>query len=508
MIENKVEFYQLSVLFNDLSLSECLFAGLAATLNLDVSPPQRSTRKQVLRTPSKVADDFIVSDGCYDEEFETLASGPDVQVQKERGARARSLTFDDHRRTISFEWLEREMHRFHTKSPLVRAFNQLLEHVYDEIKDRLRTEVRVMATLSVKLIIFVSLYILTPAYRFDSKSAKTSIPDLDKASLDFTDFLEDVSKITFDDEDEMELGEDTTPVVSTILTPSLKESFALPNDTKISEVCDSLVGTWISPLSSNIPSRSRVALERSLREIAAQICLASYAVRYGFIVGEDEDLPQEKTLETGAQFTLPVRRRVSATNLRKGKEPVARSSSPPAFSQISEDVGFLPSTPLRALPTPEPTPSLHSRSSFSSLARSEDPASLRLQAYASLAPQPALPNKLLNLLGQWETGADPAKYNWGTAQQEAFSEDETEDESRAKQRQRAERRRKRQRMDTVGPSSQPPPKRLGGSQPQQMQDTQETSQTSERMVATTSQVEPGPFGGRRTKAKKKRRGGF
>lgn len=271
---------------------------------------------------------------------------------------------------------------------------------------------------------------------------------------------------------------------------------------ELSSIYQDLILIWIVPLSRRIPSRTRVALEKVLRDMAGQICLASYAMR---TTKGEEDQNETESLEAGVRFVLPVRRRLSATNLGKGKERAdAVSSPPPASLQMSEDAGFMPPSPFAALPTPEPTPSLRSRSSVSSLAGSEDPASQRLRAYASLTPQPVLPTKMSNLLGHWQVGVDPAKYDWEAAQQATVTEDESEDESQARLRQRAEKRRKRQRENTVGPSSQPTPKRLGGNQPRQGQttrDTQGSSQQTERVV-TMSQVEPGKFGGRHAKNKK------
>ena len=297
-------------------------------------------------------------------------------------------------------------------------------------------------------------------------------------------------------------------MVSTILTPKLQASLGFRDSAELHSIYEHLIQTWIVPMSRQIPGRVRIAMEKILRDIAGQICLASYAMRIdvGSKGGEEEDRSQN--WEAGAQFILPVRRRTSETSLRKGKgkeRSDALSSPARVSSQMSEDASLMsPSSALPALPTPEPTPSLRSGSSVASLASSEDPASQRLRAYASLTPQPALPAKMGNLLGHWQVGVDPAKYDWEAAYQATVAEDESGDESPKRQDQRAAKRRKKQRESTVGPSAQPTSNRLGNSQPQQGQvphDLQSSSQQRERAV-TMSQVEPGKFGGRHAKHKK------
>lgn len=337
--------------------------------------------------------------------------------------------------------------------------------------------------------------------------ASVSVLDLDKASGDFVDFLDDIKRLTFEYGDGNDTDEGRQSMVSTIMTPTLHASLGFRDTTELFSVYQDLIQTWIVPMPHQIPGRVRLTLEKSLREMAGQICLASYAMRVNFGREGEEEKDQSGNWEAGPRFELPVRRRTSATNLGKGKgkeRSDVLSSPPPASSQVPEHAAFMPSSAFAALPTPEPTPSIRSRSSVSSLASSEDPASQRLRAYASLAPQPVLPRKMSNLLGHWQVGVDPAGYDWEAAQQANMTQDGNEDESRERQRQQAEKRHKRQRESTVGPSSQPTPKRLGTSQPQQSLDTQHMQGSSQQTgkAVTMSQVEPGKFGGRHAKIKK------
>lgn len=328
------------------------------------------------------------------------------------------------------------------------------------------------------------------------------ISDLDKADSDFKDFLKKSVRLTLEDGDANHSSANERLAVSQMLTPAVWKSLNMKADPEVLSVYEGLIETWISPLSHDVPSRTRVSVENLLRKnMLGQVLLASYVVRPDS-TEENEYAAQDEPTAAGAQFILPVRGRDSARNLEKGKQPAARSSSPLASSQLSEDVGFLPPSPLRPLPTPEPTPSLRSQSSISSLAG--DPASRRLQTYTDLALQPALPVKLSNNLGHWPLGTDPANYDWEAAQQAFASDDEGEVEARTKQRKRAKKHQKRQREPTVGPSSQPTPKRHGSSQPQQVaESTQGSSQATDTMVIA-SQVEPGRFGGRPSKPRKKK----
>ena len=332
--------------------------------------------------------------------------------------------------------------------------------------------------------------------------------DLEKASGDFVDFLDDIKRLA----SEHENGDDDKDggrqlMVSTILTPKLQASLGLRDSAELHSIYEHLIQTWLVPMSRQIPGRVRIAMEKILRDIAGQICLASYAIRIDVGSKGEEEEDRSENWEAGARFILPVRRRTSATGLGKGKgkeRSDAVPSPPRVSSQMSEDASVMPPSALPALPTPEPTPSLRSGSSVASFASSEDPASQRLRAYASLTPQPALPTRTANLLDHWQVGVDPAKYDWEAAYQATVTEDESGDESQKRQGQRAAKRRKKQGESTVWPSSQPTSKRLGDSQPQQGQFPYvlESSSPQTEKAVTMSQVEPGKFGGRRAQKKK------
>lgn len=485
--EKNVAFYQLSLLTNDLALSESLYAQVPKEFEAELCVPNTISRLETAKTPARILCDFIVPNGYVDQDYEDSAHHRTAEEKSDAESRVSPAMLEEDPRTISFEWLESELHGTLTGVSPITAFNDNLDLLQIEIEDKVASGVPTMETL-LRMI-----------------NATFSVLDLDKASVDFVDFLDDVKRLNSEHEKDNDTDEGRQLIVSNILTPTLQAGLGIHDTAELSSIYQTLIQTWIVPLSRRIPGRVRIALEKLLRDLTGQICLASYAMRIDSETTGKEDKDQPESLEAGLPFALPVRRRISATNLGKGKERAdAVSSPPPASSQMSEDAAFMPSSAFAALPTPEPTPSLRSRSSVSSLAGLEDPASQRLRAYASLAPQPALPTKMSNLLGHWQVGVDPAKYDWEAAQQATVSEDESENESQTRLRQRAEKRRKRQRESTVGPSSQPTPKRLGGSQPQQGQNARDTHGSSHQTegVVTMSQVEPGKFGGRHSKNKK------
>lgn len=277
-----------------------------------------------------------------------------------------------------------------------------------------------------------------------------------------------------------------------------------PEEPSLLQIYDSLIHCWITPLASSIPGRVRVTIEKRLREVAAQIYLASYGMQSEPGPSQDEDnVSTEQEL-----FTLPVRRKSSFTNLiKKGKERDApsRSSSPQVSSQISQDAGFTQPNlqpPPGTIPTPDPTPSLYSNSSASSLPRSEDPASQRLRALATLAPQPLLPSSMQNTLSHWTVGTNPEAYDWEAKQAVPELED-TEIEAQTKKRRKLEKKLKRKRQNTMPSASQPvpiissqqAPPIVSASQPQAARGTQASTQFSEDMAPAT-QEERGAFGAR------------
>lgn len=477
-------FYQLSVLSHDSTLSEVLCAEVEAGSTVPTHPPNIVARKSLWKSSAKVFDNFIVPDEfCHQQGL-----GVPIRQPSSMGSATETPCSDEYQWTLSLEWLQVVMN-----SSLAAPrpdINEVLVHLYDKIEERFGLEDALSDTLS------------------HIANTGVSVFDIDKAAAGFINFLEDIATIPSGKNKENANGEGKRLHVLNVLTPPMKTALGLRESFQLSDVYGNLIKAWIGPLPGIIPGRTRIALEKVLREVVIQIYLSSYKVRMQQGPTVDKQAAHDDRKDFRPPLVLTVRGKSSGANLGKDKEPVAMSSAALASSQA-------PQGDLSVRPPPPPAQSISDSSQIrrkdepaSSLADSEDIASLRLKALARLKPQPALPTKMSDLLDQWEVGTDPATYDWETAQQ-AFNVEEASEDARTKHRQRIEKRQKRQKPDIVTmPSSQPPPKGMGGSQPQSAQENQGSSQQTSGMVIQ-SQVEPGRYGGRPNQAKgKKHRRGF
>ena len=326
------------------------------------------------------------------------------------------------------------------------------------------------------------------------------VKDIDIASDAFVDVLRIVSKIISQD---VQGFVESEPCIGTSITPALSRAVGTGNQLVPSGVYDILVRSWVSSLPAYLPSRARIAVERTARTIAGQLCLAGYQYPFN---GEafDDDSVRAELVDEKKELVLPIRRKSSATVMpQKGKEKVrGTASSPMVPSKVMGDSGFAGTaySPRRGLPTPEPTPSLRSRSSFSSTNQTESTASGRLRLLTQILPQAYSADSTSNILKHWVEGVDPWEYDWERTQQAIEAETQAvnlEEASQSQKRDRAEKCRKRRLEDTIGISSKPVPTRFKGSQPQMgvELETQGSSMSTQPMVM--SQVEPGLHGSRR-----------
>lgn len=351
----------------------------------------------------------------------------------------------------------------------------------------------------------------------------TFIEDVDAASTKLQSFVASIERTCDDGKAIIREDLDNRLQVSKLITPQLRTALGTQTrsgqDLSLSQIYDSLIKSWISTLSRAISSRVRGATEKRLREIATYLYLASFGVVLNSksVENEKENIEQE-TVPIEQQLNLPVRRKRSLSDLpiKTLANPPGRSSSPLVSSQISENTGFiLPAQPLApALPTPEMTPSLRSRSSISSLGEAlEDGASKRLRVLASLTPQPALPASASDILHHWTEGINPDDYDWENIQNSIVAEyqdpEDIKDETSAKTRQRLEKRLKRQRENALDSSSQPLPTKVGESQPSPKQEPQQDSSVEIKVGGgMTSQMSRSSMQWGRQLGRKRRREGF
>ncbi|KAI4164577.1 MAG: hypothetical protein LQ342_001890 [Letrouitia transgressa] len=304
-----------------------------------------------------------------------------------------------------------------------------------------------------------------------------------------------------------------SPILSSLIPTSVAVGLPRAPEATLLQYYNHLLDCWVSPLSRAIPAAVRVKVEKVIRNLSAQLYLASLALmpRQPSIKPRHEEVTDD--FQKPATFTLPVReRRRSGSQAAKGKQKQHERFSSPLLVP-----NFSPRTPS---PKRERTPSLRSRPSDSSLdSEAEDPASIRLRGFAPIAPQPVLPPSLQGVVSHWDVGADPETYDWEATEEaleraayeaEKPEEPEPGSEEGRRKRRRLEKRLKRQREGTIvgaGPSAlQPAPQRVRVSGPEGEVPVLGSSQVAE--VAST-QPEKGRFGDvRKTKGKKKGRPGF
>ena len=166
--DENVEFYQLSILFNDLKLSEYLYAGAMAGVRLSIPSPATIKRFKVPKTFAEVTDAFIVPNGYMDQEEDetspTLASQhllPNCARYDNRRRRRRASERDnsvfagilsDNQVTINFEWLRKDVNCYLSEESGSKSFNENLKLINTAAEDKFTSRRLSIETLFVHLI--------------------------------------------------------------------------------------------------------------------------------------------------------------------------------------------------------------------------------------------------------------------------------------------------------------------------------------------------------------------
>ena len=148
--ENNVVFYQLSVFTNDLALSECLYVEVQDESKVELCPPNTFSRLSIAKTPARLLDDFIVPDGYVDRDDEDSSQMRTAEKESYAESRADLEVLNEDPCTISFEWLENELHGILTDASPTPAFHENLELLQNEIEDKVASANPTMETLYVK----------------------------------------------------------------------------------------------------------------------------------------------------------------------------------------------------------------------------------------------------------------------------------------------------------------------------------------------------------------------
>jgi len=315
------------------------------------------------------------------------------------------------------------------------------------------------------------------------------VPDIDQAAAEFKDMISSKS----------ESGEDVEVSDQRLQLARIgfsTLSLGPANDMDLMAVYDNIMAHWLTPLSQTVPGRVRLVKEQLARRIAAGICLASHVLRQPLVKPSEETMPDTQATENAFSF------------------------------------------PQSSLPTPSPTatPSMTTVTSLSSHPSTlVSPEFARLQRYTTFStdkPTPGpLPKGLTDTLAHWSLGKNPEKYDWLAVQREQEKRAEEEDEDltpkeRARLKRRAEKlldkqRREAQKASAMSIANSQVPGIVSASQPTFMtpsrsqapdvphsaraatQGTQLLASSQAQPNTFTSQVQPGRFGGK--PAKKKRR---
>ncbi|XP_014556878.1 hypothetical protein COCVIDRAFT_37608 [Bipolaris victoriae FI3] len=327
-------------------------------------------------------------------------------------------------------------------------------------------------------------------------NTKLQIPDVDDASSNLQDLLAE------NEENALFLER-----IASAQTLGLAEE---DNNPTISDIYDTLLETWVAPLPPTVPSRVRQSKEQLARGIAAQVMFSSLRVREheldaattGSHLGPSQDrgiaLPILPSRPRNGDFHFPSQFSISQQLPTPPQSSVPTSSLPGSSPPVLPFTRSVPQDPLARL-------SKHLRN------RNPSKEPVGIGANAS------------RILRQWQVGDDPNSYDWTAIERDLQPEDMDEESQRQREKERKakeRRERRQQREDELArvkatsqplmfPRSSPGPMLSGmvnSSQiPIQSQILSQEPISSSAFIAPQSQIEPGKFGGRLDKNKKKKK---
>ncbi|KAJ4985837.1 hypothetical protein SVAN01_08635 [Stagonosporopsis vannaccii] len=326
-------------------------------------------------------------------------------------------------------------------------------------------------------------------------------------------FMESLDTVNVSDVDEESamvdqlFADDSSQSTNTLYPIADAHVLHLPPTERISiaDLYDNVLQDWIASLPAEVAVPVRQAKERLARRIAAEVTLASTYMK----PREDE----QPTFDPCQSLALPILPSKPADLLLPSLPTPPQSSIPPSSPLLPDFVQLPPRDPLSRLRK-----------------------HLTITDDTSLTPT-VLPPSVSELLLHWQTGTDPTLYNWEATEETLRPEapDEEGQELRERERKRRERRDKRQRREDelmraktqtsnqpmfsqpAHPRSSPGPK-FGGMTPSSQVPIPTSSQMASQVygqaggfvgfgavnsTVAQSQVEPGRFGGRPDKKRKK-----
>lgn len=334
----------------------------------------------------------------------------------------------------------------------------------------------------------------------DFAGANIEVSDVDEAST----LLHDLMTLR---------NQDSLAEAQRIATPRILH-LTEDEDSTVSTLYDTMLQSWVAPLPPDVPIRVRQRKERLARRIATEVMLASTRIRMQDTQALDQPYQLRPSQDSGVSLPILPSRPAPGSPARPS-QVLFRQSSLPTLSQLQ-------SSPLPPFSTPSTpmNPLDHLRTH------------LNIREEGTVGPT-NLSSSVNQVLAHWQPGTDPNAYDWALTEQARYSKnlEDLSQKNTEKARKKKERRAKKQmREDDLmrsQPSSQPfvfrqpaavirssPGPALASSsqvpsQPSTQPRFQDTGFQSQAGVQPQSQIEPGRFGGRLDKKKKKKRvGGF
>lgn len=134
----KFGFYQLSVLYNDLSLSECLYFGQTTRNGLYLPIPEIQIYPAHRKAPSSSLEKRLIVPNKipFDRSNEPSFQGLSFQYEKDTGEGSH---LEEDPRTLNFEIIERKIHELLSNSPTHENFANSAPKPLDQCIERIRT---------------------------------------------------------------------------------------------------------------------------------------------------------------------------------------------------------------------------------------------------------------------------------------------------------------------------------------------------------------------------------
>lgn len=484
--EMRTMFYQLIALDGDLNVCEYLYTDHPELLP---GPPTDRSLIVSLKSSAKVAlEHFVVRTASEDEDqgepilTSTQDKSEDAQQSSANIKEIRNLNQDQW--SLNSVWLQH--HLKNVPEVEKREFDSTLQ-VLRPVVDGAPSGLRYVSKSLLELL------------ELDASLSSIVVIDVDAASSSLEECLQNTNPAAVSHEDSENNQHQSS--VSDAPMKSFCHNLGTEDELQLSQLYDRVVRLWISPLPLHSPGRVRIVNEKVARMMAAQLCLACFRVDPSSPVTINSF--SEDTAQCQSQLEFQHRSRTLAMEQSGQSTQVL-----PTSAETHGSIGA-----AQFLPTPEPTPSVRSRSSMSSISASESLASHIIRSRVPhLKPQIFSDSISSNIMLHWGEGMDPLVYDWETMERTVAIDDEAaevDESSQRRRKHREEKQRKRLREREDGHSTQPAPREVKSSQPQESLGTQESIFATEPIVM--SQVEPGLHGGRRSLAKnrlQRRKAGF